>query len=52
MSLLVKRFLRPICAAFPEDIPYGMGVFFQHYKPLPGQKNNIVFEPGDPEEEF
>ena len=49
------KHLRPLsggCAAFPEDIPYGMVVLFQHYKPLPGQKNNIVFEPGDPEEDF
>tara|TARA_B110000967_G_scaffold39660_1_gene39396 strand:+ start:394 stop:720 length:327 start_codon:yes stop_codon:yes gene_type:complete len=33
------------CNAFSGDILYGMGVFFQHYKPLPGQKNTIVFEP-------
>mgnify|MGYP001583337496 FL=1 len=47
------KHLRPLsggCAAFPGDIPYGMGVFFQHYKPLPGQKNNIVFEAGAPDE--
>lgn len=37
------RLLSGGCAAFPGDIPYGMGFFFQHYKP--GQKNDIVFEP-------
>ena len=36
------RLLSGGCAAFPGDIPYGMGVFFQHYKP--GQKKDIVFE--------
>ncbi|MEN8879033.1 MAG: hypothetical protein ABF311_02585 [Polaribacter sp.] len=40
------------CAAFPEDIPSGMGVLFQHNKPLPGQKNDIIFEEGDPDESF
>tara|TARA_R100000935_G_C2839875_1_gene170355 strand:- start:2365 stop:2547 length:183 start_codon:yes stop_codon:yes gene_type:complete len=47
------KHLRPImggCKAFPEDIPFGMGVLFQHDKPLPEQKNNIVFERGEPEE--
>jgi len=41
------KHLRPLpggCAAFPEDIPSGMGVLFQHDKPLPGQKNDIVFD--------
>lgn len=33
------------CDAFPEDIPFGMGVLFQHDKPLPEQNNDIVFEP-------
>ncbi|MEN8879068.1 MAG: hypothetical protein ABF311_02770 [Polaribacter sp.] len=46
------KHLRPLsvgCAAFPEDIPFGMGVLFQHDKPLPGQKNDIIFEEGDPD---
>lgn len=38
------------CAAFPENIPFGMGVLFEHNEPLPGQKNNIVFEAGEPTE--
>ena len=38
------------CAAFPENIPFGMGVLFQHDKPLPDQKNDIVFEPGEPDQ--
>tara|TARA_R110000796_G_scaffold214035_1_gene330039 strand:+ start:738 stop:935 length:198 start_codon:yes stop_codon:yes gene_type:complete len=45
------KHLNPIsggCAAFPENIPFGMGVLFQHDKPLPGQDNNIVFEKGEP----
>lgn len=33
------------CSAFPEDIPFGMGVLFNHNKPLPNQNNDIVFEP-------
>lgn len=47
--------LRPMlggCAAFPDDIPFGMGILFQHYKPLPGEKNNIVFEACEPKENF
>ena len=46
------KHLRPFsggCAAFPDDIPYGMGVLFRHDQPLPEQKNDIVFEEGDPE---
>lgn len=35
-------------AAFPEDIPSGVGVLFQHDKPLSGQKNDIIFEAGEP----
>lgn len=49
------KHLRPLsggCAAFPEDIPFGMGVLFQHDKPLPGQKNDIVFEEGAQNESF
>lgn len=45
--------LRPFsggCDAFPEDIPFEMGIFFDHNKPIPGQKNNIVFEKGIPKE--
>jgi hypothetical protein len=38
------------CSAFPEDIPFGMGVLFQHNKPLPDQTNDIVFERGKPME--
>ena len=40
------KHIRPLsggCAAFPEGIPFGMGVNFKHSKPLPGQKNNIIF---------
>jgi|TARA_R110000803_G_scaffold87678_2_gene154563 hypothetical protein len=47
------KHLKPIsggCAAFPENIPFGMGVLFQHNKPLPGQINDIVFERGEPNE--
>jgi hypothetical protein len=36
------------CKAFPIGIPYGMGVLFMHNDPLPEQKNNIVFERGEP----
>lgn len=35
----------PNCNAFPDGIP--KEIFYegnQHYKPLPSQKNNIVFE--------
>jgi len=45
------KHLRPLpggCAEFPEYIPSGMGVLFQHDKPLPSQKNDIVFEEGEP----
>ena len=45
------KHIRPLsggCAAFPEGIPFGMGVNFKHSKPLPGQKNNIIFEEGEP----
>ena len=47
------KHLRPLpggCAAFPEDIPSGMWVLFQHDKPFTGQKNDIVFEVGEPDE--
>ena len=47
------KHLRPFtggCAAFPDNIPYGMGVLFQHNKPLPEQENDIVFEAGEPEQ--
>lgn len=47
------KHLRPLsggCAAFPDNIPYGMGVTLQHSKPLPDQKNDIVFEAGEPEQ--
>ena len=40
------KHLRPLsggCAAFPEDIPFGMGVLFQHDKPFPAQKNEVSF---------
>jgi hypothetical protein len=39
------------CDAFPDDIPFGMGVLFGHDKPFPEQNNNIVFEPGEPKQE-
>lgn len=38
------------CKAFPSEIPFGMGVLFNHDKPLPNQNNNIVFEEGEPTE--
>jgi hypothetical protein len=47
------KHLRPLsgrCNAFPRDITYGSGVLFRHYKAQPGQKNTIVFEPGEPTE--
>lgn len=33
------------CDAFPEDIPMEILLSNEHSKPLPDQKNNIVFEP-------
>jgi hypothetical protein len=33
------------CEAFPEDIPIEILLTNEHSIPLPGQKNNIVFEP-------
>nr|AKH47394.1 hypothetical protein [uncultured marine virus] len=36
------------CKAFLNGIPYGVGTIYEHLKPLPGQNNNIVFEPGEP----
>ena len=32
------------CDAFPEDIPMEILLSNEHSKPLPEQKNNIVFE--------
>lgn len=42
------RILSGGCNAFPDGIPFDMGVFIDHSKPLPGQKNDIVFEEGEP----
>lgn len=45
------KHLRPLsggCNAFPDGIPFDMGVFIEHFKPLPEQKNKIVFEEGEP----
>jgi len=37
---------RNICKAFPDGIPDEIAYRDnKHSKPLPGQKNNIVFEP-------
>ena len=33
------------CEAFPEGIPDEILLTNEHSIPLPGQKNNIVFEP-------
>lgn len=32
------------CEAFPEGIPYEILLMNKHSKPLPNQKNNLVFE--------
>ena len=36
----------PHCRAFPDGIPkeFSKDVWLSHTKPLPSQKNNIVFE--------
>lgn len=39
------------CEAF-EDIPNEILVENDHSKPLPDQKNDIVFEEGDPNKSF
>ena len=36
------------CKAFQNGIPYGVGTLEPHNKPIPEQKNNIVFERGEP----
>lgn len=39
------NFVKPSCEAFPDGIP--AKIFYEgnpHTKPLPGQKNDIVFE--------
>ncbi len=47
----ICKHLRPLsggCNAFPDGIPFEMGIDYGHDKPLPEQKNNIVFERGEP----
>lgn len=48
---LTCKHLRTIsggCDAFPGDIPDEIvGGWNKHRKPLPGQKNNIVYEEGE-----
>lgn len=42
------NFIKPSCEAFPNGIP--SKIFYEgspHTKPLPDQKNDIVFEPID-----
>lgn len=46
------KHFRPIrggCDAFPGGIPDKILQENEHDKPLPEQKNKIVFEPGEPE---
>lgn len=39
------------CAAFPDGIPSEITPGEnEHTTPLPGQENNLVFEPGTPDE--
>lgn len=43
------RFLDDGCDAFPEGIPDKILLTNEHDKPLPEQKNDLIFEPGYPE---
>lgn len=47
-----KKFNDIGCMAFKEGIPDEIIVSNDHSKPLPDQKNDIVFEEGDPDESF
>ena len=38
------------CDAFPDGIPWIILETNKHNKPIPGQKNNIVFQRGLPNE--
>ena len=40
------------CAAFPEGIPDEILLSNKHSEPLPGQKNNLVFEEGKSDDEL
>ena len=47
-----RRIVSGGCNAFPDGIPNKVLFENKHSKPLPGQKNNLVFERGESLEEI